>query len=56
MHLASRTSDLIADLAVNSTGNLVATGDGRVFLLADVRGNNRAPHPILVQLTGLLDC
>jgi Restriction endonuclease len=51
--LANRDAELIADLSVNATGNLVATGEGQAFLVADVRGNNLQPHPILIHLTGL---
>ena len=53
-HLTTRASDLMAELTLNDTGNLAPTKNGRVFLLADVRGNERAPHPILIQLTGAL--
>jgi hypothetical protein len=50
--LDTRSSDRIADLAVNRTGDLANTGDGRTYLLADIRGNDPQPRPLLLQLSG----
>ncbi len=53
-YLTTRVSDLIAELTLNDTGTLAATKNGQAILLADVRGNERTAHPILIQLTGAL--
>jgi hypothetical protein len=47
-------SGLIAELTLNDTGTLAATRNGQAILLAGVRGNERRPHPVLIQLTGAL--
>lgn len=51
--LATHNHELIADLALNGICGLAPAQDGRAFLLADVRGNNPDPTPILVRLSGL---
>lgn len=51
--LASRAAELITNLPVNRTGDLVTGDEGQAFLLADVRGNDLQAHPVLIQLTGL---
>jgi len=53
-YLTTRVSDLIAELTLNDTGTLAATKNGQAILLADIRGNERTAHPILIQLTGAL--
>jgi len=50
--LDTPTSQRIADLVVNRTGDLATAGDGRTYLLADIRGNNPEPRPLLIQLSG----
>jgi hypothetical protein len=48
-----RNHQVVAELAVNSVYGLAAVSDGRAYLLADVRGNDPNPAPILVRLLGL---
>jgi hypothetical protein len=50
--LDTQSSERIADLAVNRTGDLATAGDGRTYLLADIRGNSPEPRPLLLQLGG----
>jgi len=50
--LETQSSERIADLAVNRTGDLATAGDGRTYLLADIRGNSPNPRPLLIQLGG----
>jgi serine/threonine protein kinase len=51
-NLASRTSDLICEMATNRVHGLAAGPSGHLLLLGDVRGNAvRAPHPVLVRVT-----
>jgi hypothetical protein len=49
-HLDTHTSECLAELAVNRTGDLATAGDGRIYLLADVRGNDIEPRPLVIQL------
>jgi len=53
-YLTTRVSDLIAELTLNDTGTPAATTNRQAILLADARGNELTPHPILTQLTGAL--
>jgi hypothetical protein len=50
--LDTRSSERIADLAVNRTSDLATAGDGRAYLLADIRGNDPQPRPLVLQLIG----
>ncbi len=51
--IAERSTDLVATLAINGISGFASTGEGRAYLLADVRGNDPTPAPILIRLSGL---
>jgi hypothetical protein len=46
----SRASTPLAELNVNRTFGMYRSGDGRLHVLADVRGNDLEPRPIVVEL------
>lgn len=43
----------VVELDVNTICGLAAAGDDGAYLLADVRGNETAPAPILIRISGL---
>jgi hypothetical protein len=51
--VTSGNSARLVHLAINGVNGMTVIGDGDVYLLADVRGNAVAPHPIVIRIVGL---
>ncbi|WP_410676909.1 protein kinase domain-containing protein [Amycolatopsis sp. cmx-4-68] len=50
--ISERSHATVAELAVNSIYGLASVGDDHAYVLADVRGNETLPAPILIRLSG----
>jgi hypothetical protein len=50
--IRERSHATVAELAVNSIDGLASASDDHAYVLADVRGNETPPAPILIRLSG----